>query len=80
MSPLKRNRIFDAFVLCHFDSDDAFVVETLLPELDENRNFRLYVHSRNFTPGRDIKDNIEEAIEGSNSVIIIMSQGFVDSM
>ena len=79
-SPVKRNREFDAFVLFHFDSDDTFVVETLLPELEENRNFRLCIHSRDFTPGRDIKDNIEEAIEGSNSAIIIMSQGFVDSM
>ena len=77
---LKRTRVFDAFVLYHFDSDDISVVETLLPELEENRNFKLYIHSRNFTPGRDIKDNIEEAIEGSNSVIIVMSQGFVDSM
>ena len=78
--PVKRDRVFDAFVLYHFDTDDNFVVETLLPELEENRDFRLCVHSRDFTPGRDIKDNIEEAIEGSNSAIIIMSQGFVDSM
>ena len=80
ISPVKRNRVFDGFVLYHFDSDDDFVVETLLPELEENRNFRLCMHSRDFTPGRDIKDNIEEAIEGSNSAIIIMSQGFVDSI
>ena len=80
ISPVKRNRVFDGFVLYHFDSDDNFVVETLLPELEENRNFRLCMHSRDFTPGRDIKDNIEEAIEASNSAIIIMSQGFVDSI
>ena len=79
-SPVKRNREFDAFVLYHFDSDDVFVVETLLSQLEENRDFKLCIHSRDFTPGRDIKDNIEEAIEGSNSAIIIMSQGFVDSM
>ena len=75
-----RNRIFDAFVLYHFDSDDDFVVNSLLPELEEERDFKLCIHSRDFTPGRDIKDNIEEAIEGSNSAIIVMSQGFVDSM
>ena len=76
----KRNRIFDAFVLYHFDSDDDFVINELLPELEENRSFKLCIHSRNFTPGRDIKDNIEEAIESSNSAIIVMSQGFVDSI
>ena len=74
-----RNRVFDAFVLYHFDSDDIYVVDTIIPELEENRNFKLHIHSRDFTPGCDIKDNIEEAIEGSNSAIIVMSQGFVDS-
>ena len=77
---LRRSREFDAFVLYHFDSDDDFVLNFLLPELEENRNFKLCIHSRNFTPGQDIKDNIKEAIEGSNSAIIVMSQGFVDSM
>ena len=77
---LKRNNFFDAFVLYHFDSNDSFVVDHLIPELEEQRKFKLLIHSRNFIPGRDIKDNIEEAIEGSNSAIIVMSQGFVDSM
>ena len=75
-----RSSFFDAFVLYHFDSNDSFVVNHLLPELEEKRKFRLFIHSRNFTPGRDIKTNIKEAIEGSNSAIIVMSQGFVDSM
>ena len=78
--PVKRTRVFGAFVLYHFDSDDHFVVSYVLPELEEVRRFKLCIHSRNFTPGRDVKDNIEEAIEGSNSAIIVMSQGFVDSI
>ena len=77
---LKRNREFDSFVLYHFDSDDDFVIDKLLPELEETRDFTLCIHSRNFTPGKDIKDNIEEAIKNSNSAIIVMSQGFVDSI
>ena len=44
-SPVKRNRVFDAFVLYHFDSDDTFVLDTLLPELEENRNFKT-LHSQ----------------------------------
>ena len=80
VSVSQRNRDFDGFVLYHFDTDDDFVVNSLLPELEENRKFKMCSHSRDFTPGRDIKDNIEEAIEGSNSAIIVMSQGFVDSM
>ena len=71
--PLNRKRPFDATIFYHFDTDDCFVINHLLPELEETRNFKLCIHSRNFVPGRDIKDNIEEAIEGSNSAIIVMS-------
>ena len=80
VSPIKRNRLFDASAFHHFDTDDNFVINQLLPELEEVRKFKLLLHSRNFTPGRDIIDNIQEAIENSNSAIIVMSQGFVDSM
>ena len=76
----KRKRTYDAFVLYHFDSDNDFVADYLLPELEETRDLNLCIHSRNFTPGRDIKDNIEEAIASSNSAIIVISQGFVDSI
>ena len=77
---VKRNRKFDAFVIYHFDSDDDFVVNHILPELEEIRNFQLCIASRNFTLGCGIKDNIEKCINSSNSAIIVMSQGFVDSM
>ena len=80
VSTPKRIRPFDATVFYHFDTGDDFVLNQLLPELEESRDFNLCIHSRNFVPGRDIKDNIEEAIEASNSAIIVMSQGFVDSM
>ena len=76
---LPRKRPFDAFIIYHFDSDDDFVVNDLVPALEEDRDFKLFIHSRDFILGRDIIDNIEEAIEGSNSAIIVMSQGFVDS-
>ena len=64
VSPSKRIRPFDATIFYHFDRDDDFVLNHLLPELEETRDFKLCIHSRNFVPGRDIKDNIEEAIEG----------------
>ena len=40
----------------------------------------MFIHCRNFIPGHGITQNIEDAIEVSNSAIIVMSQGFVDSM
>ena len=76
---LPRKRPFDAFMIYHFDSDDDFVVNNLVPALEEDRNFKLFIHSRDFMLGRNIINNIEEAIEGSNSATIVMSQGFVAS-
>ena len=60
---LKRKRRFDAIIFYHTDDDFGHP----LPELEEVRDFKLCIYSRNFTPGRDIKDNIEEAIEVSSS-------------
>ena len=77
---LSRKRAFDAFVLYHFDSDESFIINNLLPELEETRDFKLCIHSRNFTIGRSIEENIKESIDNSNSAIIVMSQGFVDSI
>ncbi len=74
---LHRNREYDAFVCYHFDTDHNFVVNELLPNLDQ---FSLHMHSYDFTPGADIYENIENAIEKSNCALIVVSQGFVDSM
>ena len=60
----------------------SLFLNTILPELEENCDppFRLCVHCRDFKVGYHIKWNIQEAIENSNSAIIVMSQAFVDSM
>ena len=79
LPPKIRNRNFDAFVLYHFDTDHDFVINTLIPELEEKRNFRLIIHSRDFQPGRKIEENMEEAIKSSNNAIILMSSGFTIS-
>ena len=54
---------------------------TILPAFEENENtpFKLCIHSRDFTPGAEIVENIQKAISQSNSAIIVMSQEFVDS-
>ena len=70
---LFRNRTYDAFVCYDFDGDNEFVITSILPELEEKCDppFRLSFHSRDFTPGYHIKSNIQEAIESSNSAIIV---------
>ena len=78
---LKRNREYDSFVCYNFDEDHNFVFNSILPELEENHDppLKVSIHDRDFIIGREITDNIYDAIENSNSAIIVMSQGFIDS-
>ena len=79
---LTRTRSYDAYVCFNFDTDSEYVMGTILPELKENCEppFKLLMHTRDFEPGFQIVENIENAIQDSNSAIIVMSQGFVDSV
>ena len=78
VSPLKRNREFDAFVVYHFDTDHGFVTDILIPH-SNTANLKLKIHGRDFEPGRKIDENIEEAIKSSNNAIILMPAGFTTS-
>ena len=50
---LTRNKMFDAFVCYALDSENHFVINSVLPELEEKYNppFKLCTHERNFDPG-----------------------------
>ena len=78
---LKRNREYDAFVCYNFDEDRDFVFDSILTELEEKQDphLKMFIHDRDFIPGREISINIHNAIENCNSAIIVMSQGFIDS-
>ena len=78
---LKRNREYDAFVCYNFDEDNLFVFNSILPELEDNHDppLKMFIHDRDFTPGREITITICNAINNCNSAIIVMSQGFIDS-
>ena len=78
---LKRNREYDAFVCYNFDEDHHFVFDSILPELEENHDppLKMFIHDRDFIPGKDITISICNAINNCNSAIIVMSQGFIDS-
>ena len=79
---MTRSRPYDAFVSFHHSGPHRdFVFDKILPELEENHDpkFRLYFHDRDFELGHYIIQNIETAIHNSNSAIIVMSQGYVDS-
>ena len=81
-SSLTRMKRYDAFICYQFDADDDFVKNTIILELEQNHDppFKLCIHENDFEPGYGILDNMQTAIQNSNSAILVMSQGFVDSM
>ena len=81
----KRNRAYDAFVSYFSEGsneDRLFVRRILQPRLEEQASppFRLFFHERNFRADRLISANILDAINKSNSAIVIMSQEYVNSL
>ncbi len=74
---LTRNREFDAFVYFQYDEDNDFVMNELVPTLAHK--YKLFIHSLHFAPGAKITYNILTAIQVSNSAIIILSNGFLNS-
>ncbi len=72
---------FDAFVAyCTQDVEERkWVHLTLTPKLEQEYGFKLCLHHRNFMPGYDIADNIVQAIEHSNKVLVILSPTFLKS-
>ena len=79
--PKRRNKTYDALVCCSVDGQEAFVANTILPEFEDNQNppFRLCYHDRDFRLGKNILENIQNAIENSNSAIFLICQRFIDS-
>ena len=73
---LKRNREYDAFICYNFDEDNDFVLNSILPELEEKHDppLKMLIHDRNFELGQLITTNIHNAIDNCNSAIIVMSR------
>nr|WBP49913.1 Toll-like receptor protein [Mimachlamys nobilis] len=69
---------YDAFVIyCHDDS--RFVVDEMIPELEEKAGCKLCVHARDFDVGNFILDNITVNIQHSRNVILVLSRAFLRS-
>ena len=76
---LRDELLFDAFV-SYSENDAAWVRTQLLLKLEEKpNNYHLFIHDRNFLPGRFIADTIISAIEKSKKTILIVTKSFVRS-
>ncbi|XP_045208627.2 toll-like receptor 4 [Mercenaria mercenaria] len=69
--------IYDAFI-SYADENSQFVSDKLVPYL-ENQGLKLCLHGRDFQPGRNIIDNILQAIRNSKKTVTILSDDFVKS-
>ena len=78
---LRRQKDYDAFVSYSYEGDDTmFAEKTLRIHLEEERQFTLCIHRRDFLAAWDIMWNINHAIKNSNSAIIFMSQDYINSL
>lgn len=75
----ERDKLFDAFV-SYSSKDEAFVVETLAPVLENgDPQYKLCLHYRDFPVGAYIADTIVQAIDSSRRTIMILSKNFIKS-
>ncbi|VDI43161.1 Hypothetical predicted protein [Mytilus galloprovincialis] len=74
----RQNYKFDVF-LSYADEERIFAIMELTKRLEENENFRLCIHERDFIPGCDIADNIVNAIHNSRKVIFVVTPAFLKS-
>ncbi|KAG7264583.1 hypothetical protein CRUP_014791 [Coryphaenoides rupestris] len=74
----KRAHQYDAFV-SYNANDDRWVLGELLPKLEDEQDWRLCLHHRDFQPGKLIMDNITDAIYGSRKTICVVSRDYLES-
>ncbi|XP_071944250.1 uncharacterized protein [Antedon mediterranea] len=69
---------YDVFV-CYNSNDQQWVLKTLQPSLEVQRNFKLCVDYRDFIPGEAIATNIANAVKFSRKVLLVVSKHFAKS-
>ncbi|KAK7100937.1 toll-like receptor 2 [Littorina saxatilis] len=69
---------YDVFV-SYAEEDVLWVRHHLVPQLEVRQGLRLCVHQRDFTPGRNIVDNIYHSVHDSRHVLTVFSRHFARS-
>ncbi|CAG2221169.1 unnamed protein product [Mytilus edulis] len=77
LSDLSAHYEFDAFIV-YCDADRHWVHGELLKRL-EDLNLKICVHYRDFVPGQPITSNIENFMNKSWKIIVVMSNNFAKS-
>ena len=69
---------YDAFV-CYHNHDIQWVMHTLRILLENKHKLKLCLHDRDWLGGVDIVDNIQQSIEKSRKVVLIITNAFAKS-
>ncbi|KAM9450668.1 uncharacterized protein Hap1MRO34_021210 [Clarias gariepinus] len=69
---------YDAFI-SYNAQDEPWVVEELIPNLEDEQGWRLCLHHRDFEPGRSIIDNIMDGIYSSRKTICLITHNYLRS-
>lgn len=69
---------YDAFI-SYNRHDEKWVMRDLLPTLEEQYQWKLCLHHRDFQPGKPILDNIVENIYASRKTICVISEHYLGS-
>ncbi|XP_067681319.1 toll-like receptor 2 type-2 [Haliotis asinina] len=67
---------YDAFVL-YCEDDSPWIRNIIIPRMEDEANFKLCIHERDFFPGQYIVDNIVTSLESSRKVIMVLSNSFI---
>ena len=69
---------YDAFII--FSSEDSqWVINTLIPTLEENHGMKCCVHYRDFTPGVTFRKNMVDSVYKCKKTIAVVSTHFFNS-
>ena len=66
---------FDAFV-AYANGDLNWVIDNMIPELEESRGYSLRLEDRDWLAGKPIVDNIMISIKSSRKILLIISPHF----
>jgi len=64
---------------CYHRTSRRWVIDHLVPELEDNGGLKLCLHDRDWFPGRTIMDNVVESIESSRKILLLVNNGFASS-
>ncbi|XP_033730713.1 toll-like receptor 2 type-1 [Pecten maximus] len=75
--PVKHASYTSDIYICYCNEDSGWVAKTLIPWLDEKEIEYLF-EDKSFQPGRDIADNIMDAIDCSRQTVFVVSCSFLE--